>query len=324
MFKKLLIIPFLVLVSSSYYGQGNPDYSITENWAVLPDNYPDFLYDFSTPNINDSVDVFYCYPTLITSKKDKRWNVPIEDSVQQEKVLKSAVKFQASAWVSSGNLYVPFYRQAHIRSYYELDSGGRDALLLAYSDVKAAFEYYLEHFNNGKAIILAGHSQGSTHISMLLQDFFDNKPLQKQLIAAYIPGIGLDTNHYESIKLMDQPTAFGGFLAWNTFKKKFDQSNYHFYEGKSVINPVTWDTSTFTPKILHQGFLFSNGNLYKNSFNTHLDDGVIWITTPKFPFRYLAFTMDNYHVGDVNLFWEDIRQNAILRVKSYFEANLKE
>ncbi len=324
MFKKVLILLIVVFINTIFYGQGNPDYANADNWAVLPESYPDLLSDFSTPNINDSVDVFYCYPTLITSKKDKRWNVPIDDSVQREKVLNSAVKFQASAWISAGNLYVPFYRQAHIRSYYQLDSGGRDALLLAYADVKAAFEYYLAHFNNGKAIILAGHSQGSTHISMLLKDYFDNKPLQKQLIAAYIPGIGIDTNHYESIKLMDNPFETGGFLAWNTFKKKFDKSNYHFYKGKSVINPVTWDTSTFTSKTLHQGFLFSNGNLYVNSFDTHVDDGVIWISTPKFPFRYLAFTMDNYHVGDVNLFWEDIRQNALIRVKSYFDSKLQE
>ncbi len=323
MLNKIVILLFF-LSNSLLFGQGNPDYSLKENWAVLPNEYPDFLYEFTSPNVNDSVDVFYCYPTLITSKKDERWNVPIDDISQQEKVLNSAVKFQGSAWISAGNLYVPFYRQAHIRSYYELETGGRDALLLAYSDVKAAFEYYLEHFNNGKAIILAGHSQGSTHISMLLKDFFDNEPLQEQLIAAYIPGIGIDTNYYESIKLMDEPAAFGGYLAWNTFKKKFDQSKYHFYKGKSVINPVTWDKSLYTTKSLHQGFLFSNGKMYSNSFDTHLDNGVIWISTPKFPYRYLAFTMDNYHVGDVNLFWEDIRQNTLLRVKSYFEKNVKQ
>ena len=27
--------------------------------------------------------------------------------------------------------------------------------------------------------------------------------------------------------------------------------------------------------------------------------------------------MRNYHVGDVNLFWEDIRENALLRNKMY-------
>jgi hypothetical protein len=317
---RILFIIVVVLTCCNAIGQSEPDYSIVDNWAVLPDKYPEVLNDFTISKSNDSVDVFYCYPTLITSKRDKRWNVPIEDKDQQEKVINAAVKYQASAWLSSGNLYVPFYRQAHIRSYYNLDSGGKDALLLAYSDVKAAFGYYLEHYNNGKAIILAGHSQGSTHISMLLKDFFDGKALQDKLIAAYMPGIGIDTNYYQTIKLMDVQAETGGFLAWNTFKKKFDQSNYHFYKGKSVINPVTWDTTSFAPKHEHQGFLFSNGKLYENAFDTHLDDGVIWITTPKFPYRYLSFTMNNYHVGDVNLFWKDIRDNSLIRVKSYFES----
>jgi hypothetical protein len=31
--------------------------------------------------------------------------------------------------------------------------------------------------------------------------------------------------------------------------------------------------------------------------------------------------MRNYHVGDVNLFWEDIRENALLRNQTYSSKN---
>ncbi len=293
------------------------DYSSSNNWAVLPGNYPDNLKEYAVENPQDSIDVFYVYPTLIVSNKDKRWNVPINDSVQIKKVLNIAVRFQASAWGSSGNLYVPYYRQAHIRSYNLLENGGTTALLMAYSDVKAAFEYYLNHYNHGRGIILAGHSQGSTHISYLLKDFFDGKPLQKQLVSAYIPGVGLDRNQFKTIPFMENPNQTGGFVTWNTFKKKFDQKNYKWYKGKVVINPVTWDTTAFAKKELHKGFLYSNGKMYKNSFDTHTDNGVIWISKPHFPYRYLTFTLRNYHVGDVNLFWEDIRENSLLRVQNY-------
>jgi hypothetical protein len=293
------------------------DYSSSNNWAVLPGNYPDNLKEYSVQNPQDSIDVFYVYPTLIVSNKDKRWNVPINDSVQIKKVLNIAVRFQASAWGSSGNLYVPYYRQAHIRSYNNLENCGTIALLLAYSDVKAAFEYYLKHHNRGRGIILAGHSQGSTHISYLLKDFFDGKPLQKQLVAAYIPGVGLDKNQFKTIPFMENPNQTGGFVTWNTFKRKFDQKNYKWYKGKVVINPVTWDTTVLAERKLHKGFLYSNGKMYKNSFDTHTANGVIWISTPHFPHRYLAFTLRNYHTGDVNLFWEDIRENSLLRVQNY-------
>ena len=293
------------------------DYSLAKNWAALPGNYPDNLKEYSIQNPQDSIDVFYVYPTLLVSEKDNRWNVPIDDSIQRNKVLNVAVRFQASAWASSGNLYVPYYQQAHIRSYDNLDNGGAKALLFAYSDVKAAFEYYLKHYNHGHGIILAGHSQGSTHISYLLRDFFDEKPLQKQLVAAYIPGVGLDRNQYKTIPFMEHPDQIGGFVTWNTFKKKFDQKNYKWYKGKVVINPVTWDTTAIANRELHKGFLYSNSKMYKNSFDTHTADGVIWISTPHFPYRYLTFIMRNYHSGDVNLFWEDIRENSLLRIKSY-------
>ncbi|MDD5152126.1 MAG: DUF3089 domain-containing protein, partial [Flavobacterium sp.] len=86
------------------------DYSSAKNWAVLPGNYPDGLKDYPVQNPQDSIDVFYVYPTLVVSDKDERWNVPIDDSIQRAKVINTAVHFQASAWASSGNLYVPYYR----------------------------------------------------------------------------------------------------------------------------------------------------------------------------------------------------------------------
>ncbi|MFL0068994.1 hypothetical protein V2605_09705 [Tenacibaculum maritimum] len=34
------------------------------------------------------------------------------------------------------------------------------------------------------------------------------------------------------------------------------------------------------------------------------------------------FFLKNYHTGDINLFWQDIRENAILRTKAYLEKNI--
>lgn len=295
------------------------DYSIEANWAILPGGEK---LEFVQDEPYENVDVFYLYPTLLVSDKDPRWNFNIDDSVHRDQVVNSVVKFQASAWANAGNLYVPFYRQGHIRCYHNLESGGRDSLLIAYSDVRAAFMHYMEHYNNGHAIILAGHSQGSTHLSLLLSEFFDEKPLKDKLIAAYLPGIGLDEKEYKSIPLMKDSTQTGGFVVWNTFKKHYETSSYlNWYQGKAAINPVTWDESALATRDQHQGFLFSNGKMYEHSFKTHLIDGGVWINVPHFPYRLMSFTMKNYHIGDVNLFWEDIRINARLRTRMYLEAN---
>lgn len=298
-----------------------PDYQKEENWAVLPSKYPDGLKEFAPKSIeNLEVDVFYVYPTLLTNKKDIRWNVAVSDEEQNEKVLNTTVKFQASAWATSGTLYVPYYRQAHYRSYSHLEKGGKEALLLAYSDVRTAFKTYLEKYNNGRPIIIAAHSQGTTHILMILKEFFDGKPLQKQLIAAYLPGMAVKKDEFKNIKPMTKPNETGGFVSWNTFKKgHYPKENKNWYKGSITTNPITWDITQTTTLNQHKGFLYSNGKLYKNALKVEITDGLVWSTNPKFPKRLLMSFLKNYHVGDVNLFWQDIRENAELRTKTWLK-----
>ena len=68
---------------------------------------------------------------------------------------------------------------------------------MAYNDIKQAFDTFLEKFNNGRPIIIAGHSQGAGHAKRLLQDFFDNKPLQEKLVAAYLIGTKSQTRIFQ-------------------------------------------------------------------------------------------------------------------------------
>ena len=148
-----------------------PDYNLSSSWAVLPTKYSSVFQEYASKEIDTlQADVFYVYPTLNLEKEDIRWNVPIDDAIQNEKVLEKAVLMQASALATSGKVYTPFYRQAHIRSYKMYKVGGKEALELAYEDVKNSFEVYLEKYNNGRPIIILSHSQGTTHALRLLAD----------------------------------------------------------------------------------------------------------------------------------------------------------
>ena len=301
-----------------------PDYLNEENWAVLPSTYSVDLKEFETKAIDSlRADVFYVYPTLNTSKEDLRWNAPIADLEQQDKVLNKVVLFQASAFITSGKLYVPYYRQAHLRSYSMLEKGGKKALLLAYSDIKKAFKVYLKKYNNGRPIIIASHSQGSTHTKFLLRDFFDDKPLQQKLIAAYIVGTVMKPNLFKTIKPMIKPNEIGGVLGWNTFKKGSYPKKKDIFKGSITSNPVTWDTVKATELYQHKGFLYSNKKIYKRALKVEIIDGLVWSTNPIFPMRLFMSFMKNYHVGDINLFWQDVRENAELRTRTWLEKNNK-
>lgn len=67
--------------------------------------------------------------------------------------------------------------------------------------------------------------------------------------------------------------------------------------------------------------LFENLNGSKNVLKIEITDGLVWSTNPKFPMRFFMSFMKNYHVGDINLFWQDIRENAELRTKTWLAEN---
>ena len=300
-----------------------PDYNLESSWAILPSKYPKNFKKYASDNIDTlQADVFFIYPTLNTSKKDGRWNVPVNDSEQKNKVLNSSVLFQASAFATSGKMYVPYYRQAHYRSFNKKYKPEGDlALSLAYKDVKNAFETYLKKYNNNRPIIIASHSQGSLHAIQLLKDFFDEKPLQRRLIAAYIPGMRVKPNKFKMIRPMGAPDQTGGFVSWNTFKKGNYPKNKNWYKGSVTTNPITWDESKITELNQHKGFLYSNGKMYTKALKIEVTDGLVWSTNPKFPLRFFMSFIKNYHVGDINLFWQDVKENSELRTKKWFKSH---
>lgn len=300
------------------------DYANTSNWAVHPDNIPEQLNFISLDENTLAVDVFFVHPTILTSKKDGTWNGDINNPDYREEVLNTTIKYQSSAWYGVGRLFAPFYRDAHIRSFQNKFKpiGGDAALESAYQDVKAAFQHYLENYNDGRPILIASHSQGTLHAGRLLKDFFDDKPLQNQLIAAYLVGIGIKKDPFTSISLMTSPSETGGFVSWNTYKRNKLPNDYEtWYKGRIVSNPITWDNQKSSIYADHKGVLYSDLKVYPNSMKIEVIDGMIWTKTPKVPKRILFSLVKDYHFADINLFWEDIRQNSKLRIQEYLKKS---
>ena len=302
-----------------------PNYSDKDSWAVLPENIPDEISTFNIDKNKKEADVFFIYPTLIDSRNQREWNSDIWDEDIRNDVINRPVKYQASAWLDAGNLYVPYYRQAHIRVFndkFRVD--GDKALNLAYNDIKEAFSYYLENFNNDKPFIIASHSQGTVHAKRLIAEFIDGKELQKKLIAAYLVGIKVFEDEFKNIKPMNSANETGGFVTWNTFKfnKYPRKDNYeNWFKGGVTTNPITWDDSKETKKDLHKGLLYRDLKIFSQNIDIKLIDGIVWSSIPNVPGKILLQTVRSYHFADINLFWVDIRENAKLRVDQWFKKN---
>ncbi len=312
-----------------------PDYSSLTYWAAHPnkwnpsDSVPRSLLNNYTPAKN--VDVFFVYPTsYLDPAMPYGWSASLKDIKTNIYTDYSSILYQASVFNEVGKIYAPRYRQAHIKSYNPV--GHEDtvkaiaAFELAYLDVKNAFEYYLEHYNNGRPIIIASHSQGSTHTIRLLKEYFDNKPLAKQLVAAYVVGMALDPATYTSLKACEQPNQTGCICAWRTFMEGYQAPFVGKEQFKSIVtNPITWNNQQAeVDRKANPGSILYNFNKVSPSVAGAINhEGVLWTPKPQFLGNFLLRTK-NYHIADYNFYYVSIRQNAALRVRTFIDNQKNE
>jgi Protein of unknown function (DUF3089) len=307
-----------------------PDYSKTESWASLPtksdpaDRIP-LKSDLKDGQSEAKVDVFFMHPTVFTKKPENQyeWNADVNDAKMNESVDNSTILNQASAFNGSGKIYAPRYRQAHYHAFRTQDANDKKKSLdLAYTDVKAAFEYYLKNYNNGRPIVIASHSQGTVHATRLLKEYFDGKPLQKQLVAAYIIGIATQPNSFKDITPCKSGDETGCFVSWNTYGRDY-YPPYHKTGLNTAVstNPLTWALdSTYAPATTNKGGVGLKFTLYPNIVDAQNHEGMVWVNRPNITGSKLIKNQ-SWHIADINFFYVNIRENLALRIEKYLTKN---
>jgi Protein of unknown function (DUF3089) len=304
-----------------------PDYSDLHYWAAHPykwdpsDSVPKPL---RKNYVKDSVaDVFFVHPTTLTNPKNSNSNALIDDAIINAKTDYSSLLYQASAFNESCRVFAPRYRQAHYGNYFTKDTvRAREAFELAYQDVKNAFETYLKMYNNGRPIIIAAHSQGTTHAARLLKEYFEGKPLQYQLVCAYIVGMPVPEKYFTNIQPCKDSTGTGCYVTWRSFKKGYEGSQAMQKETFKVIvtNPHTWTTDTlYAPASLNTGAVLRKFNkVTPGAVDAQVHKNILWTSKPKF-FGNFLLTQSNYHIGDINFFYSNIRENVKTRLGMFLK-----
>ncbi len=305
-----------------------PDYSKDAHWAALPqkrdaaDSVP-FGSGFHDDQSKARVDVFFVYPTIYTGKPNPAhpWNADVTDATLNGEIQRSTILHQASVFNGSCRVYAPYYRQAHLYAFYTGNpEDGQRALDLAYTDVRAAFQYYLEHHNQGRPIVMASHSQGSYHTMRLLQEFFDDKPLRSQLVAAYPIGRALPRDALKTILPTEGSDETGVWASWNTFARGYVPDRYEkYYVNALSVNPLLWNTSSdYAPKTLNRGGVGPKFNYLPEVSDAQNHDNLLWINKPYVKGRAFLRTRI-WHRADINLFYGNIRENVAARVKKFLD-----
>jgi len=344
---------FFSLFTAYAQPSGSADYSNAANWSALPwvKDLADIVPDSSLQNRQDSapVDVFYIHPTTLMLSFAVK-NAHLDHGRVNRRTDLTAMN-QATVFNGSCRVYAPRYRQVSLYTFIKKPSEKREkAFEVAYQDVKAAFEYYLEHYNRGRPIILAGHSQGSYHGLRLLEEFFEGKPLYQKLVAAYLIGLptGMPKDKYlrslSDVKPCTSYNQIGCLITWNSYgysqKTPFYFKNDLMFYGQgfeenkgkqfTATNPLTWlSNGQYAPHQLNLGSVkftmsedkFENAGILKGRVDARLENGVLRVHKPRASGLSLLLNKD-LHVFDYNLFYMNIRKNVADRVAHYFQTRM--
>jgi hypothetical protein len=275
-----------------------PDYSELANWAAHP--HLQTKVHFTPEGIpvtdawqNGAVDVFFLYPTVYFG--NQTWNTPIENPQVTQIVNEVILTGQATVFNESCRIFAPKYRQATFYSFLGAKRNGRKALEFAYADCLAAFDYYIQHLNQGRPFFLAGHSQGALHLMRILEERIDRTDLKEKMVAAYPIGFWFPMDKFGSTLKNLQPanaaTDLHSIVAYDTYlntgrpRKLLDRVEVVYsMEGKPIwkkrikktplgINPLNWERSTaLLPATAHLGAVHlkiegDTFTLMKNAFS---------------------------------------------------------
>lgn len=327
-----------------------PDYRMLDTWAALP--FEQDEADFAPPNTafpeaqaQAPVDVFFVHPTGYSSKES--WNAPWDDA-KAAKETSGMMEYCASVFNAAGKVYAPRYRQATVYSFLDKeDFSGIKALDLAYSDVEHAFSYYMEFYNRGRPFILAGHSQGNFHLFRLIQEKIVGTALDQRLVAAYLIGYSVPEK-IPGIEPSRNATDTGTIIGWNSY---LEGSNHSFFTKYSVIwldgyyqkisnrpivqiNPLSWKLhGEEVPAEKNLGSLpiaepeDKIPELVPKVTGADASGEVLIITKPNIPgfpglgpdMPILNADFGDYHNYDYQLFYENIRKNAVDRTKAFLK-----
>lgn len=145
------------------------------------------------PASDPAIDCFYVYPTISSDESANSDLEPQEDA-EIRGVLNQFARLNAVC-----RTFAPVYRQRTLGAMFagEDDPATRD---VAYDDVVDAWKHYVAHDNDGRGVLLVGHSQGAGLLGRLIQEEIDDEPLLRdRLVAAYLIGAGIGVPEGEDV-----------------------------------------------------------------------------------------------------------------------------
>ncbi len=189
----------------------------------------------ATPATRPPVDCFYVYPTVSTQPT-------INANLRIDPEERTVARQQASRFSQVCRVYAPMYPQLTLAA---LDANQINArtTAVAYRGLLSAWKDYLARYNQGRGVVLIGHSQGAALLIGLIKREIDPNPAERRLlVSALLMGgnvlvptgkvVGGDFVH---VPACQAETQTGCVVAYSTFSSQPSASS-SFGRPASSIN----------------------------------------------------------------------------------------
>jgi len=166
------------------------------------------------PASHPAIDCFYVYP-LISLQTTPNATLRIDP---QETAI---AELEASPFSRVCRVFAPMYQQVTFSSVSSQQD--QQAQQVAYDSVLAAWRDYLAHYNDGRGVVLIGHSEGADELDQLISGQIDNDAsVRRLLVSAILTGANLTvgangTGPFSKVSACRSASQTGCVVAYNAF-----------------------------------------------------------------------------------------------------------
>lgn len=218
--------------ASAPQAEAGTDYRIDRHWLCRPGRDDICAQPLTAVFTGDStvqtlhanpaaaIDCFYIYPTI---SYDASANSDLDAGPEERR----AAQHQFAAFGSECRLFAPVYRQVTLAALRSRFTGTpmQPSAQMAYGDVRDAWADYLARDNQGRGVVLIGHSQGARMLANLIAREIEGKPAQSRVVAALLLGTniavpkGADVGgDFKAMPLCRSAAQLGCVIAYASFR----------------------------------------------------------------------------------------------------------
>lgn len=248
----ILLWPLVVIVSACEFNNNAAQTSDNESYWESEEAW----YQSDTTVNDDKIDLFYIVSTNVLSAEDENGDTAYQTRLNENdrKAYDAEFRYVEKHFCQSDfNYFAPYYHQFTFEAI-SLEPEKYQKVYSAVShEVCDAFDYYMEHKNNGRRFALVGFSQGAMLVLDLLKHMTDEQ--YERMVAAYALGYRITEEDCQNkhIRPAYGETETGVTISFNSALSTDGVWPLVAEGAVTCINPVNWKTDSTPANFTYEG-----------------------------------------------------------------------